>query len=1042
MLICANLKKRSFRDHLLERTILAVLHIRLFGGLVISQNEALLTKFISNKVPALLAYLAVTRRPHQRDTLAALLWGEMADADAKNNLRQALSNLRKLISPHLLVTRETIGWNTAVPYTLDVEQFEGFIKNLPVGNDPDAAHPLEQAAALYRGDFLAGVYLRDAPEFEEWALGQRARWRELALTNLHTLTKHHLEQGRYDRAIDYAARLLALDPWREEAHRQLMLALVRSDQRTAAMKQYETCRQVLDEELGVEPSSETTNLYERIRAAGSGPRHNLPLAPTTFVGREAELAQIESWMLQDNGRLLTLIGPGGVGKTRLALQAAQARTADFLEGIWYVSLYSLADEGGLAAAVAAAVGHQFASADNLEEQLLDYLNGKEMLLVLDNLEHLLKGRTLSFLASILSRATAVKLLVTSRQRLNLQAETLLELHGLAYSVIREPSSVIGSRLTNDELRITQFPAVQLFVERARQVQADFEPGEQEGALLRLCQLVGGLPLALELAASWVRLMDVSGIAAEIEQGVDFLAAAVHDLPERHRSLQAVFDYSWQLLTSQEQTAYTILSVFRGGFSREAALAVTGARLSLLAGLLDKSLLRRDDDGRYRRHPLLLQFARAKLAQDTELLVQARQQHARYFGRFIRELEPVLMGGRPDEALALIRPELANLRLAWQTAVVNRDTAVINDLADSFMQIFDLLGLYQEMCDLAGQAVAALADHVDSTQAEDALALGRVYGLYGAFHFRLGEYTKATNHCQVSMQLIAPFQPQVAYGHSLIYAGAAAFGLGDFQQVVDYWQQAVNAYRAAGSTWGECVAQSDVAEVMVALGNTAAARKNAAAAYALAQQMENAEQMANSLLILSSVALKEKELDKAAEFGQQALGYHQKVGHKAHVANDLANLARIAGEKGEVGQAMAYLHESIVILRQIGNKLYLKQRLTELGQMALAAGQLDTAEAALQEVLAQAVKTNAMNLVSDVLLLLAKLRQEQGCLPAALRMAAFVAGSESANAEMRAASEEQLQSLAIHFTAEEMTAVRAQAAALSLAEIVVESRSLR
>ncbi|HUM71931.1 MAG TPA: BTAD domain-containing putative transcriptional regulator, partial [Chloroflexota bacterium] len=240
-----------------------MLDIKLLGGLQIGLQGQPVTGFVSSKAPALLAYLVVTGRPHQRDTLAALFWGEMSDADAKNNLRQTLSNLRKLLEPYLLITREAVQFDTAVPHTLDVSQFETHLQNGRAQTN-HRYHHLAQAAALYQGDFLAGFYVRDAPDFEEWALAQRVRYRELALHVLHSLAEHHLQRGEYGRAIDAATRLLALEPWREEAHRQLMLAQLRSGQRSAALAQYETCRRLLAAELGVEPSAETITLYERI----------------------------------------------------------------------------------------------------------------------------------------------------------------------------------------------------------------------------------------------------------------------------------------------------------------------------------------------------------------------------------------------------------------------------------------------------------------------------------------------------------------------------------------------------------------------------------------------------------------------------------------------------------------------------------------------------------------------------------------------------------------------------------------------------------
>ncbi|MBK7917848.1 MAG: hypothetical protein IPJ94_16620 [Chloroflexi bacterium] len=316
----------------MEQAMTAVLEIRLFGGMAIRRGDAPISGFVSNKAPALLAYLAVTGRTHQRDVLAALLWGEMTDADAKNNLRQMLTNLRKLVDPHLFITRETVGWNTAVPHTLDVAQFEHHLHTARGADQFTRIAALQQASILYQGDFLAGFYVRDAPEFEEWLLAQRARYRELMLHTLHTLAEHHLGRGEYSQAIDSATHLLTLEPWREEAHRQLMMAQLRSGQRSAALSQYKLCRQLLNDELRVEPSPETTALFKRIRDAR--PRIHLPASTTPFVGRHHELAYLLRLLADPTCHLVTISGTGGSGKTRLALETA-ARAADvFLHGVF------------------------------------------------------------------------------------------------------------------------------------------------------------------------------------------------------------------------------------------------------------------------------------------------------------------------------------------------------------------------------------------------------------------------------------------------------------------------------------------------------------------------------------------------------------------------------------------------------------------------------------------------------------------------------------------------------------------------------------
>ena len=920
MLTSFHYKEQSFGKRLLpciavyfyaiptaQYAYMPILEIHLFGGLQITLDDTPVHGFISTKAPALLAYLACEQRPCLRDELAALLWGEMPEADAKNNLRQVLSNLRRLLGNHLSITRRDATLNSNASFFLDVANFEAYL--------PKCADPViwERAVALYRGDFMAGIFVRDAPRFEEWMLARRARYRELALYTWHNLTEYYLHHYKYGRAIDSASHLLEIDIWREEAHRQLMRALFYSGQRAAAVRQYEICRRALATGLDTSPSGETTLLYERILATRDRPRHNLPVPSAPFIGREAELARIEAWLTAKESRLLTITGLGGVGKTRLALQAARAHTADFLEGVWFVSLASASAGSLLVPIMAGVISYQFSESDSPTEQLLGYLRGRELLLVLDNMEHLLSPRNLAFLAELTTHAPGVKLLGTSRERLHLRAETVLKLEGLPY--------VAESRST----------AEQFFVECARRVYPTFDPAGQKAALAHLCRLTEGLPLALELAAIWTRVLDTAGIVAEIERSLDFLATDWPDLPPRQRSLQAVFDYSWQMLIEEEQAIYARLSVFRGGFTAEAAREVTGTSLSLLAKLIDKSLLYLDDNGRYRRHPLLRQFAAAKLAESATEQKVTRQKHAHFYGHFVQQLEPLLFGSRVEVALTRIRPELDNARLAWKTAVAGQNTTVINEMADTFMWFFDLLGLYQEGLGLAEEAIAVLASC--STSIDERLALGRSYKLAAVCAFRLGKSKLAETHIQAALKLLAPFQPHVAYGHSLLGAGAIAYNQGSVKKANKFWRQAVDVYRTVGSSWGECAAQSNLAEAALALEDLTATRHYASVACNLARRIGNIELVATTLQILAEMARREGNFAQALEWEQEAVALHRQVGHKAYEANALAGLSRIATDQGNYQQAMNWLMEYARILRQLGREVDLNRQLEMLAQMA-------------------------------------------------------------------------------------------------------------
>jgi predicted ATPase/DNA-binding SARP family transcriptional activator len=672
----------------------AVLEIRLFGGLEIRCEDAPIGGFISGKVPALLAYLAVTGRPHQRHTLAALFWGEMADADANNNLRQTLSNLRKVLDGTLLVTRDTVAWNPAVVHTLDTAQFEAHLR---AGRDAPAAvraSAFQQAAALYHGDFLAGVFVRDAPEFEEWLLAQRIRYRELALHTLHTLTDHHLSRGEYGRAIDCATRLLALDAWREEAHRQLMLALARSGQRSAALAQYESCRRLLDAELGVPPSAETTALYERIRAAGDMPPHNLPPQPTRFVGRMEELAHIEELLQTPEVRLITVVGPGGIGKTRLALQAAAHahRRGLFLHGVFFVPLEGIDSPLLLATTVAQAMGLQFSGSQEPADQLRVYLQTKEILLMLDNLEHLAGAD--AWAGRLVQACTRVTLLVTSRKRLNLHGERLLELSGLT-----APLDEAGTDITG-------YSAAQLFLNSAQNVQPDFAvTRENEQVIGRICRLVNGLPLAIELAAAWVRHLNCHEIAAEIERNLGFLATTQANVPVRHRSLQATFEHSWALLDEDERRTFAHLALFRGGFDRSAALTITQCRFPILIALCDKSLLRRDPAGRYALHELLRQYAEVKLQAEAQTFAAAQARHGQYYLQFLAAREDAQNDARQQETQQEIAAEMDNIRAAWGWAIARQQPNALESALESLRVFFEHAGWYTEAIRLFEAAAA-------------------------------------------------------------------------------------------------------------------------------------------------------------------------------------------------------------------------------------------------------------------------------------------------------------------------------------------------
>jgi DNA-binding SARP family transcriptional activator len=447
---------------------LARLAIRLFGSLQVTLDGKPVEGFASDKVRALLAYLVMSPdQPQRREKLAGLLWPEFPELSARTNLRNALANLRKVIGdqyaspPFLHITRQTIQFNKKSDHWLDVDAFTSTL----AASQPEL-EALQEAANLYQGEFLDGFFIADSIPFEDWSLVKREHYQRQILEVLHRIIEKCELQRIYEGGLPYAWRLVEMEPWEEAGQRALMRLLALSDRRSEALTQFEKSRQVLGDELGVEPSAETTELYEVIRSGEfvksvisetdrtikadlplpsslSAPIVNLPSVPTPFIGREDELAALDEILADMDVRLVTIVGPGGIGKTRLALEAGESASRDgktiFKHGVVFVELAPQSSTDQIVLAIAEALNLRL---EKGEHQLLAYLSSKQVLLILDNFDHLLDG--VNLVAEILHAAPGVQILVTSRERLQLRDEYVYLLQGLTY-----PSQEIGTLKITD-----------------------------------------------------------------------------------------------------------------------------------------------------------------------------------------------------------------------------------------------------------------------------------------------------------------------------------------------------------------------------------------------------------------------------------------------------------------------------------------------------------------------------------------------------------------------------------------------------------------
>ncbi|MBE0698196.1 MAG: hypothetical protein IH586_14860 [Anaerolineaceae bacterium] len=638
--------------------------------------------FRTQKERALLAYLAVEHEhPHARGELSRLFWPERSEGVARNNLRQALYGLRQAVGQNEFssvfhINPDDIQLNLGKQVWLDTVVFEMHIQAYQAHNTHDqnscsyCLQHLRDAVEIYRGDFLQDVFLEKNLQFHTWIYTQRERYFRMQVQSLRSLVDICESCADFSQAALYCLRLAQMDDLDEGNYRRLMNLLGKCGRFSAALEQYEICQRRIVETGAGEVSPETTALAEKIRDGRidqdspffSTPQHNLPEQLTPYIGREMELAQMSRTLHDPLQRLISVTGVGGVGKTRFAIQTAMLNLSLFPDGVFFVPLDALNSPTQLAESVGRAAGLVFDGRNDPQEILMEYLRLRRLLLLLDNFEHLLEGR--DFLVRILRAAPFTKILVTSRERLSLHSEFMYELEGLPYQIVG--GGTPGRSFTREDLH--QLPAVALFLERASRVRADLtspleavspyqlgDPMEIDG-VLRICDLVDGLPLGIELAASWAHTYSFSQIADEIQGSLDFLGTSLHDLPPRHRSLYVSFEHSWNFLSSMEQEVFCKLAVFPGSFSAAAAQVVAGASFPCLAGLVDKSLVRHLSFGRYILHPLIRQYAGQKLrlfSRKTE--EQTCQLYAQYYCHLLHSCGSDLRSHLQEQALETLKP---------------------------------------------------------------------------------------------------------------------------------------------------------------------------------------------------------------------------------------------------------------------------------------------------------------------------------------------------------------------------------------------------
>ncbi|HSF19107.1 MAG TPA: BTAD domain-containing putative transcriptional regulator [Vicinamibacteria bacterium] len=920
------------------------LRLHLLGPVRAERRGVPLRGFESRKALGLLCYLAAERQPLTRTGLADIFWCDKSEARGLGNLSRVLYNLASLMPGCFTADRRSIQWNANPRCWLDLAAFD----ELASKND---VRQLAEAADLYRNDFMAGFALDDCPEFEAWLASEREHWRDRIIQILGNLSRHYIHHQDIQRALDYTKRVVRMDPWREESHRDLMRLLSRNGQRTAALAHYDRCRRELAGGLGIEPSEETNRLCQRIRQAESASPHSLPAETTPLVDREAELAELSSRLSDPSCRLLTIVGPGGIGKTRVAIKAARECTDSFLDGVYFVELTGVLSSKFLVPAIADAIHFVSSGGANLQAQLVNYLREREMLLVLDGIEHLPDG--IALLPQILTEAPLVKLLVTSRERLHLHEEWLLDVKGLR----------VPEQGPQRAIALDVYPAVRLFVQTARKFRSTFKIGASEASsLVRICQLTEGSPLAIELAAAWVRELPCEQIATEMERNLGFLATTLRDVPQRHRSMRATFDYSWKFLSVREKEIFAKLSVFRGGFDRRAAETVAGASIPALSCLVDKSFLRGTPLGRYHIHELLRQYGEEQLRRVPEQYEDAKVSHCSYYAAYVRKTREDLFGGDEGEAARAMTDEIANLRTGWLYALELLKIPEIGSYLETLWYFYEFRSWYTEGCEtvrLARDRLGGLCHAGKGLDAQWRLVLGRSLWQEGWFSYRLGHYEESKKlvlDALMHLQALPDVKRDVEFALNLI--GLVDWHRGDFVGARQFLEQSLSLNQDTRDPITGSVASRLLGIVAQVTGEYAEAKSRHLEAMAICQRIDELRGVANSLMCLGWLAWELEELDEAERLLRRSLEMAQKLQDRFSMALVLVFLGLVAQSRGQIRKGQEQYRAALAVTSEIGDRWG-----RALSLIHLAGVESSKAEECLSEGLKLALELQARPLIS-------------------------------------------------------------------------------
>ncbi|MEM7532905.1 MAG: BTAD domain-containing putative transcriptional regulator [Chloroflexota bacterium] len=973
------------------------LYLSFLGPMTICVEGQPLPQVPRQKVAALLIYLVCNPGTHTRSKLAELLWDNAPLNRRLPNLRSTLNRLPSVFKPYLTATRQTISFEPTNNIWVDVLAFqqiaETLFRPLSVESTTDThranSDNLRMLWSYYQGSFLTDIEIEDATGFSEWQHLQREYFEQTVLEALTRLIEVCIAEGNYADGIDYAKSKIDLDPFDEDARRQLMIMLAQHDQQQAARQTYQALVNMLAEEFDVPPSPETIADYERFVLAEKSNRSYtspLPIFVEPSVGRQSERVTLTQQLQRPDCRLVTVTGLGGIGKTYLAVETARQieRMKEFQHGVAYVPLAGVQSAQRLPEAIVQSLAVVLSEQQDVLAQVCSYLESKEMLIVLDNIEHLLTQSTTSqqpqprlvalMLIQILQSAPKVKLLVTSRQPLQMQQEYLFPLGGMLIPSVDSPL-ILSDLITLDVFR--------LFVQVAVRNNMTFQVTEENcGAIRQFCVMVQGTPLAIVLGAAYMDFLSPEELVSACQQSIDILEAEWPDMPERQRSVRAMFEYTWGMLEPALQSSFTKLTVFQDGFTRRAAQRVVGASTHQLKRLHEQSLIQQISTQRYQIHELLRQFGVEKLAESADNVVEhspegkqkttVRDSHASFYLQWLGKEEKSLQGQTPHLTIADLTPDLNNIRQAWQHSIRQQNITLLSQSQMALLLLYDMLGLHKEGVDAFTQAIQKL--QFEMTQA---IAKGRAKGqmdsthlavycvllaMNGYFHEQVGEYHAAIEQAQQALDYTHLLHDNTS---NKLYAQAWAnwvwsqglLNQSDYHNAYQKVQQALSCVQQIDNPYLMILCFNLRGRIHSLIGQFEEMLHDFTQEHALCIQHKNRRREVEGLVITGDMRAWLGDLDIAKDCFEKAIQISHEIDSELALYKASSSLCRVALYMGEYVTAIQTGEKAIQFFQNLGQKFQIAQTHYILGIVYMRLGLDQTAHRHMEQTLQFCKTTN-------------------------------------------------------------------------------------